>query len=576
MDARKKKRPRLSIGVKTDVEPANPRPVTSGWWTAACPTLDGASLGAQAAPQTSALGDPGLTPRTVYASTFGEALVTSPRDKGSSDPFKSSTTPACQYAVVHTRGSRRRIWEDRYCVSSTFLGDDNASVFAVFDGHGGCAAAEFAAQNIVNCLEQAWDKGNICEGVKRAFAQLDSLFLASVTSTSAGSSALERIAPDADDCAAPTAGHSVSRTSLPTRVVDHAGHVDHAERSAGTLLNTSADAPHRAVIENVRKKRPNPFARERCETGEVTIPGAEKCAGVQPGRLAPALSFSDVDGATALVLIALDGGQQLIFAHVGDSRAMAVQVVDGTVLHCTQDHTVVAMPEELERVRAAGGRIDNDGRVGGVLGITRSIGDAWLKLRPGSSGAVSAEPTVALLELAAPGGAMIVLATDGLWDGLSTKDAATLVYDSVKSPASLNTADATCEALQQSPLKADDIILSVQPPEGESALSIRTKTEPRVIAERLVAAARLRNVTDDITVLVVDLRWPRVVHRVTGDGQSHPLPVLCSTADAACDAERIHGPLSAPVLHTSAEDQGKMASGNLSELVPVASDVRLV
>lgn len=631
METKKRKRPRISltVGVPCD-EGATPAPAT-GWWLNARPReIQSGSLGPQVFVMP-LLDFTGLTPRTRYANTFGEVVGTSPRVtppggvvSRAANPFGARNAPVCRYSVVHTRG-RRRVWEDRYCVSSNFLGDRQASVFAVFDGHGGCEAAEFSARHLVSCLEKTWEADDVCEGVRRAFTLLDKLYLESL---SEGSLVAERPSTWPDGTACGVYQGDEQR--------DSPAHSGVALRSAATtasellivgadLLTTAnaaspdpgapppeADEGSRVVVQQMigrgpeskpavatpqesescsadngatadpgtfaGKKRPNPFAREQtrpptapqegvahaisgspalapskvagppadrpkvaaaagppaAQLGTDLVPrmGARAAAHQGGGDVAPP-SVADVDGSTALVAIVLDGGAQLVIAHVGDSRAMLM--TESSVLHRTRDHTVAESPEEGARVRAAGGVLDDDGRVSGVLGMTRSIGDAWLKRGAHGTGPVIADPSVTLIDLRARGSeppAVVVLATDGLWERMHTEEAATVVRDSFSA----------FRATQASPASSAPGGATESPPPDAANTprsSINTTptsyggiAEPRVIAERLVAEARLRNATDDITVLVVDLRQPTLA--VTQSPRAVP-PVLhdCMSAEGA-------------------------------------------
>ena len=625
METKKRKRPRISltVGVSCD-EGATPAPAT-GWWLNARPReIQPGSLG----PQVSAmplLDSTGLTPRTRYANTFGEVVGTSPRVtppggvlSRAANPFGARNAPVCRYSVVHTRG-RRRVWEDRYCVSSNFLGDRQASVFAVFDGHGGCAAAEFSARHLVSCLEKTWEAEDVCEGVRRAFTLLDTLFLDSLRECSL---AAERPStwPDGAVCGVDQGDEQRSSPSHAGVVLRSAARTASELLIAGTDLLTTANAasPSRPlapdpgalppkvdggsrvvaqqligrvpegklalatpqesescaadtgttadICTSAGKKRPNPFAREQtrpptapqdafayassgspalsivaaarppsAQPGADLVPlmGARAAAHQGGGDMAPP-SVADVDGSTALVAIVLDGGAQLVIAHVGDSRA--VLMTESSILHCTRDHTVAESPDEAARVRAAGGVLDDDGRVSGVLGMTRSIGDAWLKRGAYGTGPVIANPSVTLIDLRARGSeppAVVVLATDGLWERMLTEEAATVVRNSFSafratqaSPASSAPGGAT-----ESP--TPDAANTPKSSSNTTPASYGGIAEPRVIAERLVAEARLRNATDDITVLVVDLRQPTLA--VTQSPRALP-PVSHDSGPAECGA----------------------------------------
>lgn len=75
-------------------------------------------------------------------------------------------------------------------------------------------------------------------------------------------------------------------------------------------------------------------------------------------------------GCTAVM--ALLSGRDLYVANAGDSRCVVCR--DGKALDMSLDHKPED-PEEMERIRKAGGRVTLDGRVNGGLNLSRAIGD---------------------------------------------------------------------------------------------------------------------------------------------------------------------------------------------------------
>lgn len=63
-------------------------------------------------------------------------------------------------------------------------------------------------------------------------------------------------------------------------------------------------------------------------------------------------------------------------ANAGDSRCVVCR--DGKAMDMSFDHKPED-PEELERIRKAGGRVTMDGRVNGGLNLSRAIGDHGYK-----------------------------------------------------------------------------------------------------------------------------------------------------------------------------------------------------
>ena len=147
----------------------------------------------------------------------------------------------------------------------------------------------------------------------------------------------------------------------------------------------------------------------RCGARDVRLPGA---------------------GSTAVVAAFL--GDQVLLANVGDARA-ALGDASGGLLAVTVDQTP-SVVEETQRVVALGGTVthrlyDRKPRVAGVLAISRAFGNAGLKPF------VTAEPVIMRVPLP-EGRSALLLASDGLFDVLSTEDALRSVRSRARFPAS--------------------------------------------------------------------------------------------------------------------------------------------
>jgi len=121
-------------------------------------------------------------------------------------------------------------------------------------------------------------------------------------------------------------------------------------------------------------------------------------------------------GTTAVVCVCL--GNKVYVANVGDSRAV-IAMDNGKVLRISVDHKP-DHPEEEKRIRNLGGFVSPNGRVVGMLAVSRAFGD--LELQP----FVSAEPHVAVLELK-NSLECLVMACDGIWDVVSDEAACVVV-----------------------------------------------------------------------------------------------------------------------------------------------------
>uniref|UniRef100_A0A0E0D1I9 protein-serine/threonine phosphatase n=1 Tax=Oryza meridionalis TaxID=40149 RepID=A0A0E0D1I9_9ORYZ len=118
-------------------------------------------------------------------------------------------------------------------------------------------------------------------------------------------------------------------------------------------------------------------------------------------------------GSTAVVAVVEESS--VVVANCGDSRAVLCR--GGAPVQLSSDHKP-DRPDELERIEAAGGRVIfwEGARVLGVLAMSRSIGDAYLKPY------VTAVPEVTVTGRS-DADECLILASDGLWDVVSNEAA---------------------------------------------------------------------------------------------------------------------------------------------------------
>eukprot|EP00554_Chaetoceros_debilis_P011518 CAMPEP_0194105928 /NCGR_PEP_ID=MMETSP0150-20130528/6041_1 /TAXON_ID=122233 /ORGANISM="Chaetoceros debilis, Strain MM31A-1" /LENGTH=596 /DNA_ID=CAMNT_0038793933 /DNA_START=324 /DNA_END=2111 /DNA_ORIENTATION=- len=130
------------------------------------------------------------------------------------------------------------------------------------------------------------------------------------------------------------------------------------------------------------------------------------------------VSTGNTDGTTACSCIVV-GGQRVICANAGDSRAIIVRS-DGTAQPLSVDHKP-GLPRETERITKLGGKIIHAGtwRIEGKLAVSRAIGDAPMKPF------VTSEPDVCEYPLTSKDW-FLVIASDGIWDALSNEQVASI------------------------------------------------------------------------------------------------------------------------------------------------------
>ncbi|KAL4541917.1 hypothetical protein Ndes2526B_g06412 [Nannochloris sp. 'desiccata'] len=153
---------------------------------------------------------------------------------------------------------------------------------------------------------------------------------------------------------------------------------------------------------------------------------------------------------------ALIRSDRVIVANVGDSRAVLCR--KGNAMDLSTEHRVYGKGQsvltETERVEAVGGWID-DGRVCGILAVSRAFGDPDFKapnlermLHNGvedgywdenfaktinfSGDPVTSEPDVLEMSIEQGSDEFLVLATDGLWDVLSSQEAVAMIRNELR------------------------------------------------------------------------------------------------------------------------------------------------
>lgn len=170
------------------------------------------------------------------------------------------------------------------------------------------------------------------------------------------------------------------------------------------------------------------------------------------------LQKGDLSGSTATCVIlspsSADTGKiHAIVAHVGDCR-LVLSLRNHKVVEVTNDHRL-ALAEERDRILRLGGRVVNN-RVNGVMAITRAFGDlefkGLLSKRDANDSSMSiipttvqqnpfqkeeekvptlltARPDIHTLELDPKVHEFLLLACDGLWDVMTSEEAAEIFRD---------------------------------------------------------------------------------------------------------------------------------------------------
>ncbi|KAK3447297.1 hypothetical protein EUGRSUZ_A02858 [Eucalyptus grandis] len=186
-----------------------------------------------------------------------------------------------------------------------------------------------------------------------------------------------------------------------------------------------------------------------------------------------------IGGSTAVAAVLTP--DRIVVANCGDSRAVLCR--GGKAIPLSRDHKP-DRPDELARIEAAGGRVIhvNGARVEGILAMSRAIGDKYLKP------VVTSEPEITFTARQAEDDCLI-LASDGLWDVLSSELACEVAFECLRGEGSPPAMDLNSGAGAE-----DNVNGALFPSRSVLAAALLTRL------------ALGRKSWDNISVIVVDLK----------------------------------------------------------------------
>ncbi|KAI3997522.1 hypothetical protein MKX01_008129 [Papaver californicum] len=211
----------------------------------------------------------------------------------------------------------------------------------------------------------------------------------------------------------------------------------------------------------------NCFRKVDSDIGSTTSSGEGSSEPIAP----------DTVGSTAVV--AMIFSSHIIVSNCGDSRAVLCRGKEAMAL--SDDHKP-NREDEYARIEAAGGKVINwnGSRVFGVLAMSRSIGDRYLKP------SVIPDPEVMFVPRKKEDECLI-LASDGLWDVMTNEEACEAARRGIFAWHKKNGTDSRCEE------------------RGDGGIDFAAQAA----AEYLSKLAIQKGSKDNITVIVVDLKAHR-------------------------------------------------------------------
>jgi serine/threonine protein phosphatase PrpC len=205
-------------------------------------------------------------------------------------------------------------------------------------------------------------------------------------------------------------------------VLDGHGGKEVAAFAAGHLARSIAGKLSSNTVETVLK---DSFLEvdEALRTGEVQAQLGNSLGDGTTGEV-----IANEQGCAALISLLM--GSDVYIANAGDCRC--VMGVNGQAIQLTTDHKPI-LPLERERIVAAGSTVV-DGRVNDILDLSRGLGDLVFKGNADISAeaqAITALPDVIKVKIT-PNTDFMVMATDGVWDVLTSEACVDFVYQKMR------------------------------------------------------------------------------------------------------------------------------------------------
>ena len=290
------------------------------------------------------------------------------------------------------------------------------SLFAVFDGHGGTFAAEYAGLNMLRVLSRQEKFVQYAKfHQERQAKELQFSDEERVQYVRAGLDLLEGALRDAFV----DLDREIFRATQ--------GHVDPHANTHYHPPNTSHSATDQAMDTSSTEHNS----------------GTENADTVLPNLPTPAQNDYEDSGTTAVVVMLTP--QWIICANAGDSRAV-VSKQSNKAIPLSYDHKPDD-EEELRRIRAAGGYVTAGGRVDGDLAVSRGLGDYRFKIpatvmhgnaphddqdskliKPEDQ-KVSPIPDIIVQNRSEENDEFIIVACDGIWDVQTNYECVKMIAD---------------------------------------------------------------------------------------------------------------------------------------------------
>ncbi|KAH0788347.1 protein phosphatase 2C [Histomonas meleagridis] len=170
----------------------------------------------------------------------------------------------------------------------------------------------------------------------------------------------------------------------------------------------------RDASEYVSQNLPN-YIKSRVSNGSTLTSAITESFKVLQNEMKPWCVYFGTTAAIAVI-----DGLNLTVANVGDSRCVLSH--NGQAVRLTIDDKP-DLPEEMEYIQSKGG-IVKEGRLGGMLAVSRALGDGFL------GDCVNPTPHIKEVQITSED-AFLIIACDGVWDVMSDQEAVDLIASEI-------------------------------------------------------------------------------------------------------------------------------------------------
>ncbi|KAL5280861.1 PPM1L family protein [Megaselia abdita] len=316
---------------------------------------------------------------------------------GDLQSWDAQSTQSSAFAIL----GRRPKMEDRFIIEENVNNNTGISLFAVFDGHGGEFAADFARDILIKNIFLKIQEIKLVlnqEGLKQQFES--SPYMNRKFSQKTCENKENKI--NNNDVASQRRASfkkSISNADDSTLTKDTPLESDIYTQKINSLIRPLGSNNLFNINNNdlSKQKAPPPKYEAHCylENGKVNFGKliSDEVLAADYKLVEAAKKTTNIAGTTALIAI-LDGSK-LIVANVGDSRGVMCDS-KGNAIPLSFDHKPQQV-RERKRINEAGGFIAFRGvwRVAGILATSRAMGDYPLK----ENNLVIADPDILTFEL---------------------------------------------------------------------------------------------------------------------------------------------------------------------------------